>query len=1028
MVGDLVLNRVRFLIASCGRKRLLVALASVLLIATALSGMALAVENNADRDEVARQVAQNWINVGTEQYDRGFYKAAEQSFLQAQEYKQYLNSDEQAKLAQLLGKTQVAAGGRDEVLKHIQTADELAKQGELIKAKAHLEKVKGSEFLSQQEQLLVLEGLKKIDNKFSEQKKEIVRIYNESVEYYLAGEFEKAKCGFVQVAQSGLLSVPAGKTAEDYLAKISSVLPTTGEPLTPQPTEDAVNAVAEIKDDEDLQLFLGQQISEDYDGPIEVVAAQPAQPMVSKEPARDAAYIDVINRRRNILRSHTEAVVNDAVGKSQSYVSEMEFEKAKNAVLMAEQLVKKNHLSLGEELYNQYITKLKELTEKINASQDEAALKMQEQKQIEAIESQRQYREKTEADRQKRIAELFENATAYQKQQRYEDALDQLESLLMLDPLNDNALILKRTLVDTVNFRRQLELQRESNKERVDILVKTDEAAIPYAEEFRLSKNWKEIVASPYRRAEEAIGQDPADVAVYKQLEQIVDLSDLTPEMSFNEAKEILKKSVQPPLNIVVLWRDLLDNANIDQLTPINMDGISAIPLGKGLEFLLNSVSGGFAEIDYVVGSGVVTVATVDSLPSELETLVYDITDLLGSPANFSASTDSGGSSGSADSANIGGGFTDDSQQERSSDELAQGSSDRGNNLIELILNTIESDSWDVEGGDGKISIYENKKLIISQRRGIHNEIAKLLKEMRKSLGHQVAIEARFLLVGENFLEDIGLDLDFTLRNIDHFSDISVAQSSLGFTAISSAAGGTGMPGSLAGAISTAITSGGVYGSALDDLQVRFLIRATQAHRDASSLTAPKVSVLSGESAYIKIQKVFRYASNVDIEREITGSGVDTFTSYSVTYDDSSITSGTILNVTPTITPDKKHVLLNVTAQLEDLLGFNPQVLFETDSGVEYSVAFPETEVSRVQTRVSVPDGGTLLLGGQKLTAEIEREAGVPVLAKIPLIGRLFSNRSKVKDSKILLILVKPTIILQEEVEARAVAGMDDAF
>ena len=58
------------------------------------------------------------------------------------------------------------------------------------------------------------------------------------------------------------------------------------------------------------------------------------------------------------------------------------------------------------------------------------------------------------------------------------------------------------------------------------------------------------------------------------------------------------------------------------------------------------------------------------------------------------------------------------------------------------------------------------------------------------------------------------------------------------------------------------------------------------------------------------------------------------------------------------------------------------------------------------------------MLGGQKVTVEIETEAGVPVLSKIPLVGRLFSNRSKIKDHKILLILVKPTIILQEEKDA----------
>jgi general secretion pathway protein D len=72
-----------------------------------------------------------------------------------------------------------------------------------------------------------------------------------------------------------------------------------------------------------------------------------------------------------------------------------------------------------------------------------------------------------------------------------------------------------------------------------------------------------------------------------------------------------------------------------------------------------------------------------------------------------------------------------------------------------------------------------------------------------------------------------------------------------------------------------------------------------------------------------------------------------------------------------------------------------------------------------------VPDGGTLLLGGLKRSATDEKEVGVPVLSKIPVLGRLFTNRSKVADQQILLILVKPTIILQEETDAEAVAAME---
>jgi type II secretory pathway component GspD/PulD (secretin) len=81
------------------------------------------------------------------------------------------------------------------------------------------------------------------------------------------------------------------------------------------------------------------------------------------------------------------------------------------------------------------------------------------------------------------------------------------------------------------------------------------------------------------------------------------------------------------------------------------------------------------------------------------------------------------------------------------------------------------------------------------------------------------------------------------------------------------------------------------------------------------------------------------------------------------------------------------------------------------------SVQQPEIQITEVRTTVSVPDGGTLLLGGQTLAGEIEIEAGTPILSKIPFLKRLFTNRSTAKDEQVLLILVKPTIIISREIE-----------
>jgi len=189
----------------------------------------------------------------------------------------------------------------------------------------------------------------------------------------------------------------------------------------------------------------------------------------------------------------------------------------------------------------------------------------------------------------------------------------------------------------------------------------------------------------------------------------------------------------------------------------------------------------------------------------------------------------------------------------------------------------------------------------------------------------------------------------------------------------------------------------------------------------------------------VRVQRTIRFPMIPNVGTSSTSLGVGGGTSSTnLQQNYGEILTGTVLSITPSITPDKKHVLLNIITELNDFLGYEttdvsiPNLAAPTVAGpnqvITYPVTLPQTEISRVQTRVNVPDGGTLLLGGQKVTVEIETEAGVPVLSKIPLLGRLFSNRSKIKDHKILLILVKPTIILQEEKDAEAIAGMESVF
>jgi hypothetical protein len=109
-----------------------------------------------------------------------------------------------------------------------------------------------------------------------------------------------------------------------------------------------------------------------------------------------------------------------------------------------------------------------------------------------------------------------------------------------------------------------------------------------------------------------------------------------TRNMPLGEAIDILRNSTTPPVNIVVLWRDL-ENAGIYRDTPIGIDGVPGLKVGQCLDLLTASLSAGASvRLGYVVRNGAVIVATTDGLPApQMMARVYDISDLVAEPARY---------------------------------------------------------------------------------------------------------------------------------------------------------------------------------------------------------------------------------------------------------------------------------------------------------------------------------------------------------------------------------------------------------
>ncbi len=170
----------------------------------------------------------------------------------------------------------------------------------------------------------------------------------------------------------------------------------------------------------------------------------------------------------------------------------------------------------------------------------------------------------------------------------------------------------------------------EASKQEPERQQKSQEKAEALTDTDHKSSN--ELAEKPVHKSEEK----PIKKQTFNSvLNESPDLSALHPDMTFSEAINVFRNSTAPPLNIIVLWRDIETNSDVDRYTPIGIGPISGISLGKNLELMLMAVSSAPGSLVYIVEKGTIIVGTRNSLRRKKETHIYDVTDLLGRPANY---------------------------------------------------------------------------------------------------------------------------------------------------------------------------------------------------------------------------------------------------------------------------------------------------------------------------------------------------------------------------------------------------------
>ena len=388
--------------------------------------------------------------------------------------------------------------------------------------------------------------------------------------------------------------------------------------------------------------------------------------------------------------------------------------------------------------------------------------------------------------------------------------------------------------------------------------------------------------------------------------------------------------------------------------------------------------------------------------------------------------------------------------------------------LIQLITSTVSADSWDAVGGPGSIQPFPtNLSLVISQTQQVHEEIADLLEQLRRLQDLQVTIEVRFITLSDSFFEQIGVDFDFLLESgpadpLGIPTDATGAaipggrveggRSRTGVVGISDPIDAAGFP-NWTSDLDVPFTQesfdliipqfGSPVGVAqfgfaiLSDLEAYFVIQAAQGDRRSNILEAPKVTLFNGQQAFV----------NDTTSRPFVISVIPVVGDFAAAQQPVIVvlSEGTMLSIQAVVSDDRRYVRLTVVpffSQIGEVEEFTFEGSTTTTTGSSSTdddddgnneeqaenenvvrtgttVQLPTFSQVSVATAVSVPDGGTVLLGGIKRMSEGRNEFGVPLLSKIPYVNRLFRNVGIGRQTQSLMMMVTPRIIIQEEEEAR---------
>lgn len=765
-----------------------------------------------------------------------------------------------------------------------------------------------------------------------------------------------------------------------------------------------------------------------------------------------------IEQSREIARQEARATFDNLMAQSEAALQAGNFSRARELALQAQLKMNERRDVFAEAEFQERVGAADARVREVESAEEAAQNADAERRAREEEARIRQGREDEEMKKRRQINEAIARVRDLQRSQKYREALDIVENqILFLESNNPAGLLLRDVIYDVIIFKEYHEARREKFAYFAGLRLENYEASIPPMGIINFPQDWPSIT---FQRAGSAVtSESPQDRALLAKLrDQRLNSVEL-PGVRLEQALAYVGSSGQ--LNMQVEW-DALEEAGITRDSTIQLS-LKNVSLQGLIERILDAASGDDLSGEaagYMVADGTLVISSDKKIRKHTVLEIYDIRDLVVEVPDYSNAPDfdlnqilqsSRGGGGQSPFQN-----NDDDETDR---EPLQ---DRIDRMKDMIRELIDPGEWVEDGGETGRMYDWNGQLVVVNTPANHREIRGLLSQLRQVRAMQINVETRFLLVSQDFFEQIGFDLDVYFngdssqvaaargtdpsilpsdffdttgrlkRNItgagtapitqavtppNQGSVIGTTQNSFGLT--TSLLPQSGLAADIVGRAPAL----GVAGQFLDDIQVDFLIQATQADRRTVSLTAPRLTFTNGQTSNIYVVRQIGFVS--DLQPVVSDSAVGFDPTIDV------VSSGVRMLVDGIVSADRRFVTMNIDAAIAEIEGFQNQPVTAVAGGQLVSsqsaqsfIQIPTVTVTRVQTTVTVPDQGTILLGGQRLVSEVEVETGVPVLSKIPILNRFFSNRIQSKEESTLLILVKPTVLITGEREDQEFPGL----